>query len=153
MCYWHILLHEWLVVCKKLKKLPKLNNLEISSCDFAFYCCFELEDVSSLADVDLSYMNTYQHAQYNGIFYSTYKLKEIPYSFLSKLYNTNTGWGYTLYSGDTFFIFVVYALKGLPVPPYEYTEDMFSNSECFRSTGRLKSLTFDMNGTSPKVVK
>lgn len=139
--------------CQKLKKLPKLNNLEISSCDSTFCWCYELEDVSSLADVDLSYMNKYQYVQYRGLFCGTYKLKEIPYSFLSKLYNINTGWGYTVYSGNTFSNCGVYALKGLPVPPYEYTEDIFSNSECFRSTGRLKSLTFDMDGTAPKVVK
>lgn len=139
--------------CKKLKKLPKLNNLEISSCESAFYKCYELEDVSSLADVDLSYMNRYQYVQYSDMFYNTYKLKEIPYSFLSKLYNIDTGWGYTIYNNNTFSNCGVYALKGLPVPPYEYTKNKFSNAECFRSTGRLKSLTFDMDGTSPKVVK
>lgn len=139
--------------CYKLKKLPKFNNLETLSCDSAFYWCYELEDVSSLADIDLSYMNRYPYVRYGNIFSDTYKLKEIPYSFLSKLYNINTGWKYTIYNNQCFYESGVYALRGLPVTPYEYANNMFSQDECFYKTGRLKSLTFDMDGTAPKVVK
>ena len=87
------------------------------------------------------------------MFSRTYRLKEIPYSFLSNLYNINTGWGYTIYDSSTFNHCGVYALKGLPVPPYEYTENKFTDSSCFAYMPRLKSLTFDMDGTTPKVVK
>lgn len=139
--------------CHKLKKLPKLNNLSIDNLYAMLYDCHKLEDVSSLADIDLSHLNTYPYVQYINIFTNTYILKEIPRSFLSKLYNTNTGWGYTLYGGENFNRCGVYALKGLPVPPYEYTKNMFTSLVCFGYTPKLKSLTFDMDGTTPKVVK
>ena len=77
--------------CEQLKKLPRFNNLDANGCSSMCYSCYELEDVSSLVDIDLSSMKTSKYIQYSGLFYSTYKLKEIPYSFLSNLYNTNTG--------------------------------------------------------------
>ena len=139
--------------CYKLKKLPKFNNLETMTCDSLLYECNNLEDVSSLADINLSYMNRYPYVRYTNIFSSTYKLKEIPYSFLSKLYNINTGWKYTIYNNQCFYKSGVYALRGLPVTPYEYANNMFSQDECFYKTGRLKSLTFDTDNSNPKVVR
>ena len=78
--------------CMKLKKLPKLNNLNISN-TVAQFCnyCFELEDVSSLASVNLETMHDLKSIQYTSMFANTHKLKEIPSSFLSNLYNTSAG--------------------------------------------------------------
>ena len=139
--------------CEKLKKLPRMNNYNIGS-PYG-YCegCFRLEDVSSLASVNLESLHNNGYIQYGSMFSRTFRLKEIPYSFLSNLYNTNTGWKYTIYDSSTFNHCGVYALKGLPVLPYEYTKNNFTNSSCFSYMPRLKSLTFDMDGTSPKVVK
>ena len=139
--------------CEKLKKLPRMNNYNMDSPHSYCMDCFRLEDVSSLASVNLESMHNDGYIQYGSMFNRTFRLKEIPYSFLSNLYNTNTGWKYTIYDSSTFYHCGVYALKGLPVLPYEYTKNNFTDSTCFSYTPRLKSLTFDMDGTTPKVVK
>lgn len=139
--------------CEKLKKLPRMNNYNMGSPSSYCNACFRLEDVSSLASVNLESFHDNKHIRYDSMFNRTFRLKEIPYSFLSNLYNINTGWKYTIYDSSTFNHCGVYALKGLPVLPYEYTENNFTDSSCFAYMPRLKSLTFDMDGTSPKVVK
>ena len=140
--------------CEKLKKLPKINGLNIGTTVFDFCAnCYKLEDVSSLASVNLEPLHNAQSVQFSDMFSDTYRLKEIPYSFLSNLYNSDKGFGYTIYSESVFSYCGVYALKGLPVPPYEYTKNKFTRPDCFIKMPRLKSFTFDMNGTAPKVVE
>ena len=140
--------------CKKLKRLPKINGLNIATTVFRL-CnnCRKLEDVSSLASVNLEPLHKEESIQFSNMFSDTYRLKEIPYSFLSNLYSSDKGFGYTIYSDNVFSYCGVYALKGLPVPPYEYTENKFTREDSFIHMPRLKSFTFDMDGTSPKVVK
>ena len=141
--------------CMHLKKLPKLNNLNVGN-TVSLFCsyCSNLEDASSLASVNLETLHDIKTVQYSSMFFQTYKLKEIPSSFLSNLYNTNTGWGYTIYNTNSFDNSGVSALKGLPVLPYEYTKNFFgSGTKCVRHTFNLKSLTFDTNGIAPKVAK
>lgn len=140
--------------CEKLKRLPKINGLNIANTVFdLFNSCYKLEDVSSLASVNLEPLHKEESIQFSNMFRNTYRLKEIPYSFLSNLYSSDKGFGYTVYSEGVFGYCGVYALKGLPVPPYEYTKNKFTRADSFINMPRLKSFTFDMNGTTPKVVK
>lgn len=143
--------------CKKLKSIPKINNLNPDILSTIFKDCWSLREIPE--DIDATWnwttidnqTSAYSNSR-SSQFYNCYALRKIPNSFLNhnnKLSTNSYAYFYNGFSG----CYTLDELVELPIPfTSEWTTNAFNST--FTSCFRLKRVTFETNEDgSPKVMK
>ena len=131
---------------KKLKTLPKINNLRIKSMQYMFYNCHNLRTIpEDFADTwDWSSLHNASSGGYLvQVFNNCYSLRSIPQKLLKELWNSATSATYVMKIQFN-YCHVLDEIDGLPFnTSVNWTSNVFNTT--FDQCNRLKKLTFATN--------
>lgn len=128
-----------------LTKLPKFNRLNVGNIQQMCLACWNLRDVSTLADVDLSYYESDDYCRGKNVFTECYSLRSIPSSFLKGLgrgrYNSSS---YHPYDDIFYGCYNLDEVIGLGVCQRSITSNRFGDNN-FYACSALRRFTFETN--------
>lgn len=130
-------------MARYLRVLPEMNGVTPVYMNSMCANCGQLEDVSTLANFDMSLMNAGSYGQGGGVFYQCSSLRSIPVEFLKKFWNLNTSSSRSVYYRAFIYCYSLDEVSNWGVSTATYTSNLFQYT--FESCSCLKKFTFDTN--------
>lgn len=130
-------------MARYLKVLPEMSGVTPVYMNSMCANCGQLQDVSTLANFDMSLMNEGSYGQGGGVFYQCSSLRSIPVEFLKKFWNLNTSSSRSVYYRAFIYCYSLDEVSNWGVSTATYTSNLFQYT--FESCSCLKKFTFDLN--------
>jgi hypothetical protein len=132
--------------CKKLKSVPKINNLKVDAIDAIFHYCNNIREIPDDIDANWDWSNidsltSGYYGNRSNTFHSCSSLRKFPMNFLNHG-NPVVNYSYSIYNGCFYFCYALDEIIGLPFPHKNatWTSNAFMNT--ISNCTRLKNMTF-----------